>query len=128
MLNRGMRKERSGEEGGFIVNLSIRQDRNQDTTIVYLSGEIDAYTAPKLRETLIPLAEQSGQNVTVDLSEVQYIDSTGLGIFIGALKATHVHEGTLTLTGMSERVQRLFTITGLDEVIAIEQGKREELK
>ncbi len=108
------------------MNLTIRQDQRENTNIVYLAGEIDAYTAPKLRETLIPLAEQPGQNIIVDLSDVQYIDSTGLGIFIGALKATHAHEGTLTLTGMSERIQRLFSITGLDEVIAINETEEEE--
>lgn len=109
------------------MNLSIRQEQKEDINVVYLSGEIDAYTAPKLRETLIPLAEQPGKNITVDLTDVQYIDSTGLGIFIGVLKATHAHEGTLALTGMSERIQRLFSITGLDEVISIERAEEESI-
>lgn len=111
-----------------MMNLSIRNEDKEGFSILFLEGEIDAYTAPKLREALIPLAERPGQHITVDLSEVGYIDSTGLGIFIGALKATHSHNGTLKLTGMSERVQRLFTITGLDEVIAIEKVEEEEMK
>ncbi|MBP3953306.1 STAS domain-containing protein [Bacillus suaedae] len=103
------------------MNLSIRYEKMEDGHFVYLSGEIDAYTAPQLRESLLPLAEQVDEDVTVDLSDVQYIDSTGLGIFIGVFKAMHAHKGRLMLVGMSERVERLFTITGLDEVITIEK-------
>ncbi|GAE26451.1 anti-sigma F factor antagonist [Halalkalibacter wakoensis JCM 9140] len=104
------------------MNLSIRYEEKAELVVVYLSGEIDAYTAPKLREELIPFAEE-GTNVRIDLSGVDYIDSTGLGVFIGVLKATDVHDGRLTLVGMSPRVQRLFTITGLDEVMTIEEGE-----
>ncbi|WP_227939739.1 STAS domain-containing protein [Alkalihalobacillus deserti] len=104
------------------MNLTIRQENRLDTTVLFLSGEIDAYTAPKLREELTPLTEL-GRNIKVDLTDVHYIDSTGLGIFIGALKATHIHKGDLILTGMTERIQRLFTITGLNEVITIEEGE-----
>jgi anti-sigma B factor antagonist len=104
------------------LNLLIRQEKLIDETVLFLSGEIDAYTAPKLREELTPLTEL-GKNVKIDLSEVHYIDSTGLGIFIGALKATHIYKGSLVLTGMSERIRRLFTITGLSEVITIEEGE-----
>jgi anti-sigma B factor antagonist len=102
------------------MNLSIRKEINEDVVVLYLSGEIDAYTAAKLREELIPQAELA-KTVIVDLADVDYIDSTGLGVFIGALKATHANEGNLTLVGMSKRIQRLFSITGLDEVIAIEE-------
>ncbi|ARK28617.1 STAS domain-containing protein [Halalkalibacter krulwichiae] len=104
------------------MNLSIRLEADNDTTVLYLAGEVDAYTAPKLREELLPLTEL-GKNVKVDLTDVHYIDSTGLGIFIGALKATHIHKGNLVLTGMSDRIKRLFTITGLNEVITIEEGE-----
>ncbi|GAE36903.1 STAS domain-containing protein [Halalkalibacter akibai] len=104
------------------MNLLVRKEQLDHTTILYLSGEIDAYTAPKLREELTPLTEL-GNSVKVDLSDVHYIDSTGLGIFIGALKATHIHKGDFILTGMSERIKRLFTITGLNEVITIEEGE-----
>ncbi|WP_088105707.1 STAS domain-containing protein [Halalkalibacter urbisdiaboli] len=110
------------------MNLEIRHEPEDGIDIVYLTGEIDAYTAPQLREALIPLAEKKGQVIVTDLTEVNYIDSTGLGIFIGVLKATHQHESSLKLKGLSERIKRLFSITGLDEVIEIEAGKREEAK
>ncbi|TSB45853.1 STAS domain-containing protein [Alkalicoccobacillus porphyridii] len=109
------------------MNLDIQVEENGNQKNVLLSGEIDTYTAPKLREALIPLAEASGSQLIIDLSEVQYIDSTGLGIFVGVLKATDTNGGSLTLTGMTERIKRLFVITGLDEVITI-VDRREEAK
>ncbi|MCM2677034.1 STAS domain-containing protein [Alkalicoccobacillus plakortidis] len=109
------------------MNLDIRVEELENQKNVFLSGEIDTYTAPKLREALIPLTEQNGGELIVDLSEVQYIDSTGLGIFVGVLKASDTNGSTLTLIGMSERIKRLFVITGLDEVINI-VDRREEAK
>lgn len=109
------------------MNLTIRQEQMDETIYLYLAGEIDTYTAPELREVIMPCVERQNQLVTVDLSQVDYIDSTGLGLFIGALKASHAHNGRLVLRGVTERVQRLFNITGLDELITIDDGKREEL-
>lgn len=107
------------------LNLTIRQKQENGVIYLYLAGEIDAYTAPQLREVILPSVERPKQKVTVDLSEIEYIDSTGLGIFIGALKASHAHNGSLVLMGMTKRVQRLFTITGLDELITIHDEKEE---
>ncbi|SER86960.1 STAS domain-containing protein [Salisediminibacterium halotolerans] len=108
------------------MNLDIQVTEGEEQTHVALSGEVDVYTASKLKETLNPLAEQEGQVLVVDLSEIDYIDSTGLGIFIGTLKITEKSNSELRLTGLNERVKRLFEITGLNEVIDIEAEKREE--
>ncbi|WP_096438485.1 STAS domain-containing protein [Alteribacter populi] len=108
------------------MNLQVDIQEKEQTAHVFLQGEIDVYTVPKLKEELIPLAEESGRKIIVDLSSVNYIDSTGLGVFIGALKATDQSGSTLTITGVNDRVERLFTITGLDEVIDIELDEREE--
>lgn len=93
---------------------------------VILSGEIDAYTAPELKEKLLPLTKKDGQTVEVDLDNVGYMDSTGLGVFISALKSTNEHNSHLTLVNLQERVLRLFKITGLDEIMDISEGIRGE--
>ena len=108
------------------MNLEINVTEGEKQTLVSLSGEVDVYTASKLKETLNPLAEQDGQSLIVDLSNIDYIDSTGLGIFIGTLKITEKSNSELKLTGLNERVKRLFEITGLNEVIDINTEKREE--
>ena len=55
----------------------------------------------------------------VDLSDVSYMDSTGLGVFVGLFKELKANEGSLILTGMSDRLKRLFDITGLADVMDI---------
>ncbi|GAE28902.1 MULTISPECIES: STAS domain-containing protein [Halalkalibacter] len=106
------------------MNLSVRFEKKENEHNVFLTGEIDAYTAPKLKESLAPLAQYHDQDIIIDLSDVEYIDSTGLGIFIGVFKAMHNHNGHLKLVGLSERIHRLFSITGLDEVMTIEKKER----
>ncbi|TVP85707.1 MAG: anti-sigma factor antagonist [Alkalicoccus sp.] len=108
------------------MNLDIQVEEQEKESIARVTGEVDVYTAAKLKDTLIPLAEKENHRLVIDLSGVEYIDSTGLGIFIGALKAAEKSGSTLKLTGLNERVHRLFEITGLHEVIDIDTGKREE--
>jgi anti-sigma B factor antagonist len=111
------------------MNLQIHKEEveNRSEKLI-LHGEVDAYTAPKLKETLIQATQKEGNEVVVDLSGVQYMDSTGLGVFVGALKSSQQNGSELTLTGMTERVLRLFEITGLTEVMNIEQSAEGEAR
>ncbi|WP_017754816.1 STAS domain-containing protein [Calidifontibacillus oryziterrae] len=102
------------------MNLEINIELLDNTHLLKLSGEVDAYTAPKLREAIIPLVEKENANVIVNLSGVRYMDSTGLGVFIGALKSSYKFRSSLKLQGLTTQVERLFHITGLSEVINIE--------
>ncbi|WP_270182827.1 STAS domain-containing protein [Alkalihalobacillus sp. CinArs1] len=105
------------------MNLQIKQEDQGNTHHLYIAGEVDAYTAPQLREALLPLTGKESHETLVHLGDVNYMDSTGLGVFVGALKSSKEHGSTLKLRGMTSRVQRLFEITGLDEVIDIEDVK-----
>lgn len=110
------------------MNLEITHLEKEGKQFLILNGEIDVYTSTKLKETLISLTDIARNEVIVDLAQVSYVDSTGLGIFIGALKSTHKYNSSLKLIGLVERARRLFRITGLDEVIDIEESTREEEK
>lgn len=103
------------------MNLSIDVLEKDKCSTVRLSGEIDVYTANELKTRLIPLTEREGTVVEVDFSQVRYMDSTGLGVFIGALKSTKKHSSHLKLTHLNRRVLRLFKITGLNEIMDIEE-------
>lgn len=103
------------------MNMQILKATEGTRHYIDLAGEIDAYTAPKLKEELMPLAEQKRQTIVVDLSKVTYLDSTGLGIFVGALKKSHQNESEVILKNLTERVERLFTITGLNEIFTIQR-------
>jgi anti-sigma B factor antagonist len=87
--------------------------------VLEVSGEIDVYTAPQLRERLIALVEDGARQVVVDLSRVEFLDSTGLGVLVGALKRLRGVNGDLALVCAQERLLKIFRITGLDRVFTI---------
>ncbi|GGB55483.1 anti-sigma factor antagonist [Virgibacillus dakarensis] len=106
------------------MNLEINVKEASNQSNVILSGEIDAYTAPQLKETLLPLTKTEGQIVEVNLEHVNYMDSTGLGVFISALKSTKENGSQLKLVDLQTRVFRLFKITGLIDIMDIKAAIR----
>lgn len=101
------------------MNIEINITEMNAEVHAKLAGEIDAYTAPKVREELFKYGDKQKLHMIVDLSDVSYMDSTGLGVFVGLFKALKANDGRLTLTGMSDRLKRLFEITGLADVMEI---------
>ena len=101
------------------MNLTIEKQQNDAEIYVLVSGEIDAFTAPKLREELLPLADGQTPSIIVSLKNVSYLDSTGLGVFIGLFKQVKKNNGELRLIDLSDRLKRLFEITGLNNIITI---------
>ncbi|MEW9677883.1 STAS domain-containing protein [Lentibacillus sp. L22] len=106
------------------MDLEIEVIEESDKSKIVLSGEVDAYTAPKLKETLLPLTKGAGHIVEVNLEQVNYMDSTGLGVFISALKSTKENDSQLKLVDLQDRVFRLFQITGLIEIMDIKAAIR----
>ena len=88
-------------------------------TVVAVSGEIDVYTAPQLREQLDREIEAGTHHLVVDLSSVTFMDSTGLGVLVGRLKQIRLNDGSMRLVCNQDRVLKVFVITGLDKVFAI---------
>src|ERR1700722_709943 len=88
-------------------------------TVIEVGGEIDVYTAPKLREKLISLAESGSSHLIVDMEGVEFLDSTGLGVLVGGLKRVRAHEGWIDLVCTQGRILRIFRITGLNKVFNI---------
>lgn len=101
------------------MNLEINVIDEGQKLIIKLAGEIDIYTAPKLKEALVPHTREENNVLIVDLTEVNYMDSTGLGVFISVLKSTRENGSSFQIVNLQERVLRLFTITGLDEIMDI---------
>lgn len=87
--------------------------------VLAVQGEVDVYTAPRLRERLVELVSQGTQRVVVDLEAVDFLDSTGLGVLVGGLKRLRSHDGDLSLVCTQPRILKVFEITGLTKVFAI---------
>ncbi|MFT8322562.1 MAG: anti-sigma factor antagonist [Bacillus sp. (in: firmicutes)] len=101
------------------MNMIIDVKEKELDVEVKISGEIDAYTAPKLRERIYAFSEKKGIKMVVDLADVNYMDSTGLGVFVGIFKNVRANDGEFKLVNLSDRLKRLFEITGLADIIDI---------
>jgi anti-sigma B factor antagonist len=88
-------------------------------TVIEVGGEIDVYTAPKLKERLVSLVESGSYQLIVDMESVEFLDSTGLGVLVGGLKRVRAHEGWIDLVCTQSRILRIFRITGLHRVFSI---------
>jgi len=88
-------------------------------TVIEVGGEIDVYTAPKLKERLVSLVESGSYQLIVDMESVEFLDSTGLGVLVGGLKRVRAHEGWIDLVCTQSRILRIFRITGLNRVFSI---------
>lgn len=99
--------------------LTIEVAKDGDHAAVTLVGEIDLATQVDLRQVLTDLVVSGQIHLTIDLSGVSFIDSTGLGVLIGARRRVHVLHGSLAIVGAHEPVMRVFEITGLTRVFDI---------
>lgn len=86
---------------------------------VRLRGELDMSTAPQLRDELQRLSAEGAPQVTVDLSGLAFVDSTGLSVLITALKRFRQQGGDMALRSPTPGTRRVLEITGLTEVFAI---------
>lgn len=87
--------------------------------VIEVAGEIDVYTAPKLRDRLSDLVAEGAHELIIDMEGVEFLDSTGLGVLVGGLKKVRSHNGSLALVCTQERLLKIFQITGLSKVFAI---------
>jgi anti-sigma B factor antagonist len=100
------------------LTLNVHSD-TPGFTVIEVGGEIDVYTAPKLREKLISLVEAGSYQLIVDMEGVEFLDSTGLGVLVGGLKRVRAQDGWIDLVCTQSRILRIFKITGLNKVFSI---------
>lgn len=98
---------------------------DERTHVVEPRGEVDVLTAPQLGRRLLSLTDEGKTKLVVDLSLVTFIDSTGIGVLLNALRQLTRREGRLVLVCPSERTLKPFQITGLMNHLRI-VGSREE--
>ncbi len=99
------------------MELTLSNTAQGERTIVHIGGEIDVYTAPVLRRRLDEPIMAGCRDLVVDLSGVTFLDSTGLGVLVGRLKMMRSHAGQMRVVGATDRVHKVFAITGLDRVL-----------
>jgi anti-sigma B factor antagonist len=106
--------------GGF-VDLKLGHYNKDGIEVIDVRGQIDIYTAPRLRELLIDLVSKNNYQLIVNMDKVEFLDSTGLGVLVGGLKRVRAHDGSLDLVCTQERILKIFRITGLTQVFGIHE-------
>ncbi|MGN0063889.1 MAG: STAS domain-containing protein [Nocardioides sp.] len=101
------------------MDLTLATREEDGRVVVAVGGEIDVYTAPRLRDRITELVGQGHYDLTIDLEAVEFLDSTGLGVLVGGLKKVRAHNGSLELVCTQERLLKIFRITGLAKVFVI---------
>jgi anti-sigma B factor antagonist len=101
------------------MELDIGIAREEAACIVTIAGEVDVYTSPVLKERLIEAAEGGCRVMIVDLDQVGFIDSSGLGVLVGALRRLREQGGEMHVVCTREQILKIFRITGLDKVFPI---------
>jgi anti-sigma B factor antagonist len=107
------------------MELEIKTRRDDGTCVMTLAGEIDVYTAPRLKDALVESIASDCANLIIDLESVAFIDSSGLGVLVGALRRAKERGGVVRLVCTRDGILKVFRITGLDKVFPIFADTRE---
>jgi anti-sigma B factor antagonist len=104
-------------------------EREQDGwTVLAVSGEIDIATAPSLREKLHSLLADQKPRLVIDLDDVGFLDSTALGVLVGALKRARTDDGEVRIACAQPRVLKVFEITRLDSAFDLYDSVEEAVR
>ena len=112
----GAHRDRTAIPGtiDFVVSVRVAEE----VTVVDVQGDLDCYTAPKLRAVLVELAD-GPRRVVLDVGGSTFIDSTGLGVLVGALKRLRQQGGDMALQSLTPTTERLFEVTGVSKLFQI---------
>ena len=106
----------------------IEQGSEAGHYVIAARGEIDLFTAPELKQVITEVIENGERRVAIDLSEVSFLDSTALGVLIGAVKRLRSRGGALAVVNTDSSIAKTFEITGLDQIFTIVASRAEALE
>jgi anti-sigma B factor antagonist len=98
---------------------AITQDQRGSLPLLRVRGEVDIYTAPRLKEAVIAALHPDVPSLIIDLSEVGFLDSTGLQVLMSAKRRTAERGGEVYILGARDHVQRVFYLLGLEKVFVL---------
>ena len=110
-----------------VPGLHVRTDYDDGHAVLSVDGELDAYTCDRLRAELLALSAAGPHHIALDLSSLDFCDSSGPGVLVGAVKRARNHGGGLALYGASEQFLRVLRITGLVKLLPAFEQRAEAL-
>ena len=111
------------------MDFSIQTEQVTDARhVISLTGEVDLYTAPELKQELLEAIGAGAKDVIVDFTDTTFIDSTTLGVLVGGVKRLRPNGGRLSIVCSDRNIMKIFEITGLDRVFTIYPTRDEALE
>ena len=101
------------------MEFGILQEQRGDLPLLRVRGELDIYTAPRLKETVLAALNGGARSLAIDLSAVEFLDSTGLQVLMSAKKRTAERGGDVYLMGVGGQVRRVFNLLSLERIFKI---------
>lgn len=102
-----------------VFDVTTVSDDGADIPILQCAGELDTQSAPVLRRLLWDLLTKGQQVIILQMDAVDYVDSSGLGILVAALRQANETSGTIAIAGVKPSVARVLRITGLDKIFPV---------
>lgn len=99
--------------------MEINRRESADIVVLDISGEIDLYNAPEIKDTINQLIEDQKYNVIINLEKVSYIDSSGIGALISSLSSLKKYQGGLKIINVYVSVRKVFELTKLTSFFEI---------
>lgn len=101
------------------MELALENATSGTWTVVRVEGELDLHTSPQLRDHVLALIGDSPPRVALDLSAVDFMDSSSLGMLVTCLKRVRERDGRFVLVGVSGSPLKVLSLTGLDRVFEV---------
>ena len=108
--------------------MDISEDRKADAVILALSGKLDATTAKTFEDRILGVINSGTQRLVVDLSQLDYVSSSGLRVLILAAKRLQTVDGKIVLCSMKDHVRQVFDLAGFSSMLSIYASRDEAIK
>lgn len=106
----------------------VRMQQVGKAALIRVEGDVDLYSSPKLRETVLDASRKGLSPIVINLSKVNYMDSSGVATLVEGLQLTKEYSGAIRIVGLNERVSEIFKLTRLHQVFEIWPTEAEALK
>jgi anti-sigma B factor antagonist len=93
---------------------------DNEETVIFVAGDLDFHTAPDLRKEILTLFNEGVNRLVLDVSQLDFIDSSGLSVIIAGFKRFKERDGELILRSLTDRTRRVLEVSGLNNVLSFE--------
>ncbi len=107
------------------TDIILKIDDNDETSVLHVGGYLDAHTASKFESKIQEIVKAGKYNIILNFTDLEYISSAGLGVIMGNIEDIRNHDGDIKLTGMNEKIYRVFDLVGFPSLYEIYKTQEE---